>query len=101
MVRFLTTQTLALAMLVAPLFGGNDKNFTYLALGDSIAFGFDPTLFPPYKPPVPVPTPDKFIGYPERVAESLHLLQSKKEVNAASGTHTLIASGIGIPYTPI
>src|ERR1035441_7047870 len=34
MVRFLTTQTLALGLLVAPLFGGNDKNFTYLALGD-------------------------------------------------------------------
>ena len=83
MVRFLTTTTLALAMLAAPLFGANDKDVTYLALGDSIAFGFDPTLFPPYKPPVPVPTPDKFIGYPDRVAESLHLLQSKKEVNAA------------------
>jgi lysophospholipase L1-like esterase len=80
MVRFLTTQTLALAMLVAPLFGGNDKNFTYLALGDSIAFGFDPTLMPSQPP---FPAPDKFIGYPERVAESLHLLQSKKEVNAA------------------
>ena len=82
MVRLLTTQALALAMLVAPLFGGNDKNFTYLALGDSIAFGFDPTLFPPFKPPTPLPTPDQFVGYPERVADSLHLLQSKKEVNA-------------------
>lgn len=58
MVRFLTTQTLALAMLVAPLFGGNDKNFTYLALGDSIAFGFDPTLMPSQPP---FPAPDKFI----------------------------------------
>ena len=67
MVRFLTTQTLALAMLVAPLFGGNDKNFTYLALGDSIAFGFDPTLMPSQPP---FPAPDKCRGYPERVAES-------------------------------
>src|ERR1019366_3867907 len=75
MVRFLTTQTLALAMLVAPLFGGNDKNFTYLALGDSIAFGYDPTVVNP--------TPDKFTGYPEIVAQLEHLLQSKKEVNAA------------------
>ena len=82
MVRFLTIQTIALALLVAPLFGGNEKNFTYLALGDSIAFGFDPTLLPsqPYQP---LPTPDKFIGYPERVAEFEHLLRSKKEVNAA------------------
>ena len=44
MVQVLTTQTVALALLVAPLFGGNEKNFTYLALGDSIAFGFDPLV---------------------------------------------------------
>src|ERR1035438_6223921 len=75
MLRFLTTQTLALGLLVAPLFGGSDNNFTYLALGDSIAFGYDPT--------VAVPAPDKYVGYPERVADFLHLLQSKKEVNAA------------------
>jgi lysophospholipase L1-like esterase len=83
MVRLLTISTLALALLVAPLFGGNDKNFTYLALGDSIAFGFNPTLFPPFKPPMPVPTPNQFVGYPDSVADTLHLLQSKKEVNAA------------------
>jgi lysophospholipase L1-like esterase len=83
MVRFLTIQALALGLLVAPLFGGNDKNFTYLALGDSIAFGYNPTLFPPYQPASPVPTPGEFVGYPERVADFLHLLQSKKEVNAA------------------
>jgi lysophospholipase L1-like esterase len=75
MLRFLTTQALALGLLVAPLFGGNDKNFTYLALGDSIAFGYDPTVVNP--------TPDKFTGYPEIVAQLEHLLQSKKEVNAA------------------
>jgi lysophospholipase L1-like esterase len=75
MLRFLTTQALALGLLVAPLFGANDKNFTYLALGDSIAFGYDPT--------VAIPAPDKFTGYPEIVAQLEHLLQSKKEVNAA------------------
>jgi lysophospholipase L1-like esterase len=83
MVRFLTIQALALGLLVAPLFGGNDNNFTYLALGDSIAFGYNPTLFPPYQPASPVPTPGEFVGYPERVADFEHLLQSKKEVNAA------------------
>jgi lysophospholipase L1-like esterase len=49
-------------------------------LGDSIAFGFDPTLFVPSPPP---PTPAQFTGYPEIVAQVKHLLQSKKEVNAA------------------
>jgi lysophospholipase L1-like esterase len=71
MLRFLTTQALALGLLVAPLFGANDKNFTYLALGDSIAFGYDPT--------VAVPAPDKYVGYPEKVAQ----MESINEVNAA------------------
>ena len=73
MLRFLTTQALALGLLVAPLFGGNDKNFTYLALGDSIAFGYDPTVVNP--------TPDKFTGYPEKVAQFERLPQP--DVNAA------------------
>jgi lysophospholipase L1-like esterase len=72
-----------LALLVAPLSAGNPDNFTYLALGDSIAFGFDPTLLPPISKSTQLPTPDKFTGYPEKVAEFNHLLQSGKEVNAS------------------
>jgi|ERR1017187_315418 lysophospholipase L1-like esterase len=83
MVRFLTTQALALALLAAPLFGGDNNTFTYLALGDSIAFGYNPTLFPPYKAVPPLPTPNQFIGYPERVEEYERLLHSEQEVNAA------------------
>ena len=77
MLRFLSMQTVTFALLVTPLFGGNDKNFTYLALGDSIAFGFDPTLLPT-TPNQPLPAPDQFIGYPEIVAQIQHLPQSKK-----------------------
>lgn len=77
MVRFLTTTTLALAMLAAPLFGANG-NVTYLALGDSIAFGFDPTLFPPYAKH-PAQNANKFTGYPEKVEDFVN----KKEVNAS------------------
>jgi lysophospholipase L1-like esterase len=80
MYRFITTQALALAMLAAPMLAGNDTNYTYLALGDSIPFGFDPTLF---SPTLPTPTPAQFTGYPEIVAKFERLLQSKKEVNAA------------------
>jgi lysophospholipase L1-like esterase len=72
--RFVTP-VLALAVLAAPAFAGNDNNFTYLALGESISFGYDPT--------VAVPTPDKFTGYPEVVANILQLSQSRKEVNAS------------------
>jgi lysophospholipase L1-like esterase len=80
---FLTTQALALVVLASPMFAGNETNYTYLALGDSIAFGYNPLLFPPFSPVSPLPTPSEFTGYPEVVAEIEHLLQSKKEVNAA------------------
>ncbi|MBZ5621350.1 MAG: hypothetical protein LAQ69_21875 [Acidobacteriia bacterium] len=76
----ITTQ-LALALLVAPAFAGNAKDYTYLALGDSIPFGMNPLLLPPYSNQPP--TPDQFIGYPETVAAAEHLVQSKKEVNAS------------------
>ncbi len=79
----ITTQALALAVLAAPMFAANETNYTYLGLGDSIAFGFNPTLFPPFAPNLPTPTPAQFTGYPEVVAQVEHLLQSKKEVNAA------------------
>jgi len=79
----LTRSILSSLLLLVPtgcLLAGNEKDYTYLALGDSIAFGFDPTLFSPTLPP---PAPAQFTGYPEVVAQVEHLLQSKKEVNAA------------------
>jgi lysophospholipase L1-like esterase len=50
--------------------GGSPGYGTYLALGDSVAFG--------YVPPQAVPAPDyfdpsSFVGYPEDVARALHL----------------------------
>jgi lysophospholipase L1-like esterase len=50
-------------------------------LGDSVEYGFNPTLFPPFTSTLP--TPAQFTGYPEAVAQVEHLLQSKKEVNTA------------------
>lgn len=79
MVRLITIPTLALALLVAPVFGGDEKSSTYLALGDSIAFGFDPTLLST-KPNQALPAPNKFVGYPERVKISE---SSGKQINAA------------------
>jgi len=75
-----TTQLLVLSLLAAPIFAGNETSYTYLALGDSIPFGYDPTLF---SSTLPTPTPAQFTGYPEVVAQIEHLLLSKKEVNAA------------------
>src|SRR4051794_22860131 len=76
---------LLIALLVRTSFAGNEKNYTYLALGDSVAFGLDVRLLPSplTPPPVILPSPDAFTGYPEVVADIEHLLQSKKEVNAA------------------
>jgi lysophospholipase L1-like esterase len=79
----LTRSMLFCLLLLAPagsMLAANESNYTYLALGDSVAFGFNPTLFIPTLPP---PTPAQFTGYPETVAKVDHLLQSKKEVNAA------------------
>jgi lysophospholipase L1-like esterase len=74
-VRTIFGQALALAVLVAPVFAGTGTNYQYLALGDSIAFGYDPT--------VAVPSPAKYTGYPEVVASIENLLNTNKEVNAA------------------
>lgn len=58
-----------LSAAAAPL-NGSAGTGTYLALGDSVAFG--------YVPPQAVPAPDyfdasSFVGYPEDVAQALHL----------------------------
>jgi lysophospholipase L1-like esterase len=71
----ISSRFLLLTLIVAPAFAGNATNYTYLALGDSIAFGYDPT--------VTAPTPAKYTGYPEVVAAALNLSQPGKEVNAA------------------
>lgn len=50
--------------------GGNHGNGSYLALGDSVPFGFSPIVSPK--------DADNFVGYPEIVADRLDL----KDVNA-------------------
>ena len=64
-----------LTLLVAPVFAGNATNYTYLALGDSVSFG--------YVPNVTAPTPSSYTGYPEVVAGALRILQANKEENAS------------------
>jgi lysophospholipase L1-like esterase len=76
----LLTITIPLTLLlVSPAFSGNDTNYTYLALGDSVPYGMNVGLLPPYSSQLP--TAAQFIGYPEAVAQAEHLAQSKKEVN--------------------
>ena len=59
----------ALPAAAAPL-NGAAGNGTYLALGDSVAFGYVPSNA------VPAPDyfdPSSFVGYPEDVAQALHI----------------------------
>jgi lysophospholipase L1-like esterase len=72
--------TIAIAFLVisalsAPVFA--ETKYTYLALGDSVPFGMNVTLLPPYSERTPVPA--EFIGYPEAVAAQVHV----SELNAS------------------
>jgi lysophospholipase L1-like esterase len=66
-------------LLSSTLFAGNEKNYTYLALGDSVAFGLDVRLLVNQ----PLPLPSAFTGYPETVAQSFQPLSAKQHVNAA------------------
>lgn len=79
MVKFISY--LAVTLLAIPVFGGNDRNYTYLALGDSVPFGMNITLLPPYS--AQPPAPGEFTGYPETVANMDRLLESGKLLNAA------------------
>src|SRR5215831_4308817 len=65
-------QTVAVASIIigalgAPVFAGT--GYTYLALGDSVPFGMNVTLLPPYTQHTPKPS--DFIGYPEAVAAAV------------------------------
>ena len=79
--KSITIPCLAMILLSTPGIAGNDKNYTYLALGDSVPFGMNITLLPPYSQQTP--TPAQFVGYPEAVAAATRLLESKKEANAS------------------
>ena len=79
--NFIKTKPILCMLLAAPVFAANSSNYTYLALGDSVAFGLNETLLPPFSQNPP--TPGEFVGYPETVAALEHLLTPDKEVNAS------------------
>ncbi|HKE29552.1 MAG TPA: SGNH/GDSL hydrolase family protein [Bryobacteraceae bacterium] len=96
---FQTTFTL-LSFLIVPAFASDDTNYTYLALGDSVPFGLNITLLPPYSSVTPKPS--QFIGYPEGVAAVERLLHPENEVNAScpgetSASFLILPSQSGVP----
>lgn len=62
----------ALLVLAAPPVSASSEGHSYLALGDSIAFGFNPN-------PALWPDISNFVGYPEIVAQRLNI----EDVNAS------------------
>jgi lysophospholipase L1-like esterase len=64
--------------LPGTLTAADNSKSTYLALGDSVAYGLDVTLLLP--PPAPPPPPSAFTGYPEILASTLHF---GKEINTS------------------
>jgi lysophospholipase L1-like esterase len=88
--RFIFRWAPVLTLIAVPAFAGNAKDYRYLALGDSVSFGYDPNVMPPVA--------SSYTGYPEIVAGVLHLLQSGKEVNAScpgETSGTFLNGGVG------
>jgi lysophospholipase L1-like esterase len=79
--KSITKVLLGVALFVATAFAGNDTGTTYLALGDSIPFGMNITLLPPYASSLP--TAADFVGYPEVVTAVLRFSTTTNEVNAS------------------
>ncbi|HEX3744568.1 MAG TPA: SGNH/GDSL hydrolase family protein [Bryobacteraceae bacterium] len=75
------TLSISIALLAVPLFGASESKFTYLALGDSLPFGMNVTLLPPYSNVTP--SESQFVGYPETVADIDRLLGLRTLINAA------------------
>ncbi|MEO8371473.1 MAG: SGNH/GDSL hydrolase family protein [Candidatus Solibacter sp.] len=71
--------TLTLTLLISAV-AANAQSEIYLALGDSVPFGMNPLLLPPYT--TTYPAANKFVGYPEVFADLTHL-PAKKLINAA------------------
>jgi lysophospholipase L1-like esterase len=92
----LTAAVLVLAVAVAFAAGaasakpvnGSDKNGTYLALGDSVAFGYVPSNA------VPAPNyldPRSFVGYPEFLAQQLRERVTNASCPGETSTSMLVA----------
>lgn len=63
--------------------GAADDKITYLALGDSVAFGLNVTILPPPPFTAKPPQPSAFVGYPEVIAQSVKVLAPVTELNAS------------------
>ena len=84
---------IVLTIAIIPAFAGNEKNYGYLALGDSVSFGLNPTILGQ----IPPPRPEDFTGYPQIVAERKKLLKTKKAIDASCPGETSASFLLGPP----
>jgi lysophospholipase L1-like esterase len=70
-----------LFLALCPALTAADKTITYLALGDSVAFGMNDALVLPYTSTMP--TPSEFVGYPEALAGWMPPFKISRLANAA------------------
>jgi len=87
--RMIFGQVVAFAVLAAPVFAANQTNYQYLALGDSVSFGYDPTILGA--------PPSKYTGYPEILSQLEFLVNSKNQVNASCPGQTSGSYLVGGP----
>jgi lysophospholipase L1-like esterase len=74
-------RSVLLLFIMSPALIAADNPVTYLALGDSVAFGMNDALVPPYTNIVP--TPSEFVGYPETLAAARPPFKMSRLANAA------------------
>jgi lysophospholipase L1-like esterase len=87
--RTIFGQAVAFVVLAAPVFAANQTNYQYLALGDSVPFGFDPTILGA--------PPSSYTGYPEILSRLEFLVNSTKQVNASCPGQTSGSFLVGGP----
>ena len=73
--------------------GGNDRDGGYLALGDSVPFGFNPLALA--SPPAFDPrNPENFVGYPEVLAKRLHVDVTNASCPGETTMHFVALAGL-------
>jgi lysophospholipase L1-like esterase len=76
-----STAAFTLFLLLATPLAASDPPITYLALGDSVSFGMNGALVPPYT--TAVPTPSEFIGFPTTLSYIVPPFSPNNLVNAS------------------
>jgi len=84
---FALAGAVALALFAVPASAGDDHAASYLALGDSVPFGYNPLVSDPTNP-------DHFVGYPELLGERMDLGTVNASCPGETTMHFISTSGL-------